>query len=57
MVKFKTKLFKNKRNKQVSLHVPSWLFKNEMLDFEEDSEYWVDISKIEKEDSEKDPQK
>ena len=46
MVKFKTKINENKINKQHTISIPSFVFKQDLLEFEESAEYEVEINKI-----------
>lgn len=49
MVKFKTKINQNKTNNQHTISIPSFVFKQNWLEFDENAEYSVEIEKIEQE--------
>lgn len=46
MVKFKTKITENKKHHQKTINIPSFVFKQDLLEYDENAEYEVDINKI-----------
>lgn len=48
MVKFKSRIIRNKRHNQHSISIPSFVFKQDLLEFEEGVQYEVEITKIPK---------
>ncbi|XEO77697.1 hypothetical protein WKT22_02727 [Candidatus Lokiarchaeum ossiferum] len=52
ITKFKTKINRNKKNNQHTLSIPSFIFKQDLLEFEENALYEVEITKMPKKSEE-----